>query len=247
MKRLLLVLLAMVVVHGVVVHPSAGVEEDPRKSYAQEQLDRLEGMAAQWARAIPTTLEEEARIVALLASPPADAKVIALLQRDLVQVRRLLKLMSEESAEMEALVRETRASAAVSAAIAADRRRPSKSDLSGVWSAGTGVGYTIQLEQDGTSVRGQGFHWGCLGVYDAFQIRGSYREGVLSLTFDESSPAKKAATRVFQYKDEKGRPEFRRASGKLVETLEPLEDRRRQIEVMNLLRENVESLQQAVE
>ncbi len=73
-------------------------------------------------------------------------------------------------------------------AIAKDERKPSKGDLSGSSASGRDLnGYYMHLQQQGKSVTGLGYGWGCTGTGPLFEINGTYKAGVLRLNFIEST------------------------------------------------------------
>jgi hypothetical protein len=92
----------------------------------------------------------------------------------------------------------------VSEEILQDRRRPTAKDLSGAWTSGPNlVGVIVQLEQKGSVVRGKGCHRGCTpGYFAPFEIAGTYRDGVLRVTYTEA--AEKPENVIYRVKADKG-------------------------------------------
>lgn len=219
MKRLFLLLAALITQHVAV----SG--EEPPKPRTPTRLQDLEELVRRLDEIIVKSKEEEGRLVARLAASPPDSDEAQRLQMKLEKVRELILREPETLSKLTLFLKEATASVSVSAAIDSDHRRPTKSDLSGAWFSGPNLGgYTIQIEQTGASILGQGYHWGCLGIYNSFKIRGTYRQSRLTLTFDESPD--KQTTRVFHYKEENGRPKFQTSDPQQPATLAPLEDRR---------------------
>ena len=67
-----------------------------------------------------------------------------------------------------------------------DDRVPTQEDISGLWTSGPNlVGYTVQFDVSETAVVGRGYHWGCLGLYDDFELAGTYDGNVLTFVTDE--------------------------------------------------------------
>lgn len=70
-------------------------------------------------------------------------------------------------------------------------------DLSGVWkpSLPTLVGMTVQLDQEGNTLTGRGYHWGCIGIYDLIDVEGTVGKSEVQLRFS----SKQRPTELHRY------------------------------------------------
>jgi hypothetical protein len=154
---------------------------------------------------------------------PAKAPERMELQKDLEALQQLPSRLVKEEQELQARVQTIQNSAEyrIPKAIGGDKRRPTKAKISGVWTSGPNLtGYTVQLEQRGDLVEGRGYYWGCLGIYDIFNISGTYRGDTLSLTFDKVRG--KREEHVYRYNAERGRPRFEVRNSKYEERIVPV-------------------------
>jgi hypothetical protein len=168
------------------------IEEDIRQLRAYERED----------------LAELRKLRSDIQKLPAKSAEAAAAQEKIDELQEVLRTLSTGEREHRARLREVRSSPLYLAvtAIKNDKRHPSKSNVSGAWDSPYNIGYVIQLEQKGNSVRGKGYYRGCLGAFHPFVITGYYRAGVLRLTFTES-PQKQEQHR-YSYTEEAGRPRF---------------------------------------
>lgn len=107
-----------------------------------------------------------------------------------------------------------------------DPRKPTATDCSGVWSTGVNlVGYTVQLEQTGPQVSGHGYHWGCTGVYEPFEVSGNYDGNQLVLRTDGEPPS----SSTFRWEEVDGLLRLRgveQSSDRPIRDLVPRDDKR---------------------
>lgn len=92
-----------------------------------------------------------------------------------------------ELAEDSEVIREDTMAERLASSFIVDNRTPSAINLSGVWRTARPMsGYDIQLNQVGERVEGNGYEWGCIGVFDPFTVEGHSKNGQLSLTVTRS-------------------------------------------------------------
>ncbi len=104
-----------------------------------------------------------------------------------------------------------------------DDRVPTQKNISGLWTSGPNLtGYTVQFDLTGKSVVGRGFHWGCMGIYEKFEVAGTYDGSILSFVSDEHPEL----TRSFKRSEVAGFPRFREvvADGKYAEELRTMQE-----------------------
>lgn len=143
---------------------------------------------------------DERDLHARLDHLPPDSPEAKPLQAQLAETREvidvLIKRRSEAQAERSRLL--ATPEYRISQAVKHDKRQPTRRDLSGIWFSPLNlVGYTLQLNQHGRRITGQGYYGGCMGIYDTFTIKGLYTPEALSLTLYVSSG--KTERRVFHY------------------------------------------------
>ncbi|MEA3210597.1 MAG: hypothetical protein QOE70_3654 [Chthoniobacter sp.] len=190
--------------------------EDKLESLATEirETHRTQAKVAARARELSARMQKLPR--------PANAADNQRLRMELKETQQMIEVLAGRERESQARLRQLQSSPEhrLLTAISNDRRHPTKADVSGVWTSTPNlVGYVLQLEQRGDSVTGRGYHWGCLGIYDFFQITGSNRAGLLSLTF--ASPERKNEKHDFHYLEDRRRPRFEAKQGKRTERIIP--------------------------
>jgi hypothetical protein len=209
MKRLLLVLLLAM--------PFVANARD-----AERELEQLSKEIQELGRNRSKFSANESELKSRLQKLPANAPQAERTKAELDETRQVLTVLAEREHEIRDRLREFQDSPnyRIATAIAGDNRRPTRADVSGVWTSGPNlVGYTVQLEQRRESINGQGFYWGCLGAYDSFSVSGSYRSNVLSLIF-RVSPLKQTK-HVYGYSEERGLPRFQVSGSKYKERIMP--------------------------
>jgi hypothetical protein len=217
MKRLLLVLL--------VATSSVANARD-----VEREIEQLTKDTQELGRNRSNFVANESKLKSRLQKLPANSPQAERTKAELDETRQVLTVLTEREHENQDRLRDLRDSPEhrITTAIARDNRQPTRADVSGVWTSGPSLaGYTVQLEQRGQSVTGQGFYWGCLGTYDTFHVSGSYRNDVLSLTF-RVSPLKKTK-HVYRYSEERRLPRFQVSESKYNERMMPSYELRRAV------------------
>ncbi len=154
-------------------------------------------------------IAEESELKSRLQKLPANTSQAERAQADLDETRQVIAAVatSEQNKRSRLLALQDSPEYRITTAVERDNRRPTKANISGVWTSGPNfVGYTIQLEQRGHSIAGKGFYWGCVGIHDVFRVSGSYQNNKLSLTFRVS--AHQQTRCVYHYFEERRLPRF---------------------------------------
>jgi hypothetical protein len=209
MKRLLFVLLIAI------AHSAIALDVEREIEQLTKGIQELGRTRAEYSA-------REPELASRLKKLPADSPQTERVRAELDETRQILTVLAERDRDARTRLRKLQESPEhrITTAIARDNRRPTKADVSGVWTSGPNlVGYTVQLEQRGQSINGQGFYWGCLGTYDTFRVSGSYRNDVLSLTF-RVSPLKQTK-HVYSYFEERRLPRFQVPESKRKERIIP--------------------------
>src|SRR4029434_3648487 len=109
-----------------------------------------------------TAEAKERELRSRLQKLPAKTPETAQFEMELEAFRQLISRLAEEEQYLKARLREIQSSPRylVPKAIGSDKRRPTKANISGVWTSGPNLtGYTIQLEQRGEPIRGVWHSW----------------------------------------------------------------------------------------
>ncbi len=190
--------------------------------YVEFDIKELENEINKIQRSHRESVAEERELSSRIQNLAAKAPEFARLQAELNETRQLLGMQTKREKDCQVHLKKLRSSPEhrVVTAIVSDKRHPTKANVSGVWTSGPNlVGYVIQLEQQGTSVRGQGYYWGCTETIDVFDITGVYEDDVLTLTFDV--PSRKREKHGFSYDEKRNRPRFRVPGSKWQERIMP--------------------------
>ena len=186
------------------------------------EIERLRRSRAEFA-----SRERQLRSRLQQVETPAGTSSKQAIRAELEETQQLIAAFTGRERELRTQVNQLRSSPEYRTlkAISGDKRHPTKADVSGVWTSGPNLtGYTVQLEQEGGSVTGQGYYWGCLGIYDHFRVTGSYKKEVLSLTFNGTE--RKVEKHVFQYGEERGHLRFESQKAKTIERIIPVHELR---------------------
>lgn len=213
MKRVLLILLLA----SLAISPWANARDNELMS--TQVAENVEHMVRDMAE----LAKFESKLLARLQQTPADSPDAAGIQTELEEVRLMRESYEQFLKEARKLLAELGPERQVHEALAKDKRRPTKTNVSGVWcSSPNMVGYVVQLEQKGELITGQGYHWGCLGTIGTFTVDGTYHDTTLSVRFDE--PDGRQTKSVFRYAEEKPRhPRFQAVDSKGGKYLTPAE------------------------
>jgi hypothetical protein len=136
----------------------------------------------------------------------------AQLEAELAETRQVLDVLVEREQEEERRIQELKSTREyrTNAAIENDKRRPTRTDISGVWWTGLSAPriapYTVRLVQRGNSIRGQGYHFSMDAEFRYFDVAGTYKGRILSLTFIESPT--KSEKHIYRYSPSHGHPRF---------------------------------------
>ncbi|HSI16059.1 MAG TPA: hypothetical protein VK961_28680, partial [Chthoniobacter sp.] len=199
-RRTMPLFLSLLALAAIPILAASNIDEEAlqREKKRLLELDRTRTKFAQQEGELRAQLEK-----AVPGSKQADA-----LAKKLAEAQGMLRHVDELKPKVQAKIDEVVALKRLLENIGNDSRRPTEADISGSWKSDSiGVGYVIQIEQQGELIKGRGYYWSSPGTLSSpFSITGSYKDGLLSLAFDGGKyPEQK---RFFRYAEEQGRPQF---------------------------------------